>query len=80
MIKRVGIGIFILGLIISVVTTVNMVTRDEVVDIADNEVPRNEHTYMAWTPAIGLAMMLIGGGVIFYGVKREEKTTVRERR
>ena len=80
MIKRVGIGIFILGLIISVVTTVNMVTRDEVVDIADNEVPRNEHTYMVWTPAIGLAVMLIGGGLGFYGARREDRTTVRERR
>ena len=80
MIKRVGIGIFILGLIISVVTSVNMLTRDEVVDISDNEVPRNEHTYMAWTPAIGLAVMLIGGGLGFYGARREDRTTVRERR
>jgi hypothetical protein len=80
MIKRVGIGIFILGLIISVVTSVNMLTRDEVVDIADNEVPRNEHTYMVWTPVIGVIVMFIGGGLGLYGARRDNRTTVRERR
>ncbi len=80
MIKRVGIGIFILGLIISVVTTVNMVTRDDVMDIADNEIHRNENTYMVWTPVIGLIVMFIGGGLGLYGARREDRTTVRERR
>jgi hypothetical protein len=63
-----------------VVTNVNMVTRDEVVDISDNEVPRNEHTYMAWTPVIGVIVMFIGGGLGLYGARRDNKTTVRERR
>lgn len=79
MIKRVGIGIFILGLVISVVTMVNMFTRDEVVDIANNEVLRNENTYMAWTPAIGLVVMLIGGGVGLYGAIRESRSRTEER-
>lgn len=46
MIKRVGIGFIILGLVISVVTGVMMLTREEAVDIADTEVLRDTDTYM----------------------------------
>ncbi len=80
MIRRVGIGIFILGVVITLVTTVNMLTRDKVVDIKDNEAPRNKNVYMTWTPVIGLIVMFFGGGVGVYGAKRDSQTKLRDRR
>jgi len=80
MIRRVGIGIFILGLVISVVTTVHMLTRDEAVDITDNEETRNKSVYMTWTPVIGLVVMFIGGGIGVYGARRDNQTRLRDRR
>jgi len=80
MIRRVGIGIFILGLVISVVTGVNMLTRDVVVDIADAEVIRDSGTYLVWTPFIGLVVMLVGGGVAYWGARKTRRETLRDKR
>lgn len=73
MIQRVGIGLIIFGLIISVVTGIDLGTRDEVEDITDNQTPRNKNRYMAWTPIIGGIIMFAGGGIAFYGYYRDRK-------
>lgn len=80
MIRRIGISLIILGLAITVVTLVNMLTRDEVVDIADIEVVRDSDSYMAWTPAIGFVVMFVGGGVALYGARRDRLQTTKEKR
>lgn len=73
MIQRVGIGFIIFGLVISVVTGIDILTRDEVEDITDNQTPRDKDRYMTWTPIIGGLIMFAGGGIAVYGVKRSRR-------
>lgn len=80
MIPRVGIAIIIIGLVISVVTGMNLLTREEVVDIAEVNVSRNIHTYLVWTPLIGIGVMFLGGYVIYVGVREQRAKTPREKR
>ncbi len=68
--KTAGIVILIIGLLITVFTGINFVTKKKVVDIGNLEISRDKNHSLAWSPFIGIAVMVIGGGVYFYGSKK----------
>jgi uncharacterized YccA/Bax inhibitor family protein len=68
--KKVGAIIFVFGLLATVITGFNFVTREKVVDIGELEIIGNKNHEVAWKPALGFGVMLVGGIVFLFGSKR----------
>jgi len=59
--KKAGISIIILGLILTIFTAFKFFTKEKVVDIGKVEITRNKPHSISWSPLIGIAVMGIGG-------------------
>jgi hypothetical protein len=68
--KKVGIIILAIGLVITIVTGFNFVTREKVVDIGELQISRDKHHHLAWSPIVGVVVMAIGGGILLLGMKK----------
>jgi len=68
--KKAGIFIILLGLVLTVFTAVAFFTREKVVDIGTIEITRNKPHYLNWSPLIGVAVMGIGGVVLLLSSKK----------
>jgi len=68
--KRVGIVILVIGILITVFTGFNYVTKKKVVDIGNMEIMQDKNHRLTWSPLIGVAVIVIGGAVLLYGTKR----------
>ncbi len=69
--KNVSIVIVALGLLITLFTGFNYVTREKVVDIGELEISVDKNNSVAWSPLLGIAMIIIGGGIYLYGAKKK---------
>ena len=67
--KRAGLVIIVIGLLLVIFTGINFFTREKVVDIGDLQISRNKKHSMAWSPLIGVAVMAVGGGLFLFGSK-----------
>jgi len=68
--KTIGLTILIIGLLMSLYTGFNYVTREKVVDIGDIEITADKNHTASWSPFIGIGVMVIGGVVFLYGKKK----------
>jgi len=68
--KKTGIVIVIIGLILTVFTAFTVFTREKVVDIGSLEITANKPHHLNWSPLIGVAVMCLGGGLIIVGSKK----------
>jgi uncharacterized membrane protein YidH (DUF202 family) len=62
--KKAGISIIILGLLLTVFTAFKFFTKEKVVDLGKVEITRNKPHSFAWSPLLGVAVMVIGGIVV----------------
>lgn len=62
--KKVGIVLIILGLVLTIFTAFTFFTKEKVVDIGKVEITRDKPHNLRWSPLIGIAVM--GIGVIVY--------------
>jgi hypothetical protein len=69
--KKLGIIILVFGLLVTIFTGFNLVTRKKVVDIGDLEITANQNHRVAWSPIIGAMVMVIGGGFYIMGRKKD---------
>jgi hypothetical protein len=74
--KRIGAIIFVIGLLATVFTGFNFVTREKVVDIGELEIMGNKNHSLAWKPALGMGIMIVGGIVFAFGSKRRNGPTL----
>lgn len=68
--KTAGIVILVVGLLITLFTGFNFVTKKKVVDIGNLEITKDENHNMAWSPLVGVAVMALGGVVLLFGAKK----------
>ena len=68
--KTAGIIILVVGLLITLFTGFNFVTKKKVVDIGNLEITKDENHNMAWSPLVGVAVMVLGGVVLLFGAKK----------
>jgi hypothetical protein len=68
--KRAGIFIIIVGLLLTIFTAVSFFTREKVADIGTVKIMRNKPHYLAWSPLVGIAVMGIGGVVLFLSPRK----------
>lgn len=68
--KNLGVGVLVIGLIITLFTGFNFITREKVVDIGDLEITANKNNRLTWSPLLGVAVMAVGGAIILFGKKK----------
>lgn len=68
--KQAGLAIFVIGLLITIFTGFQFVTREKVVDVGQIEISRDKTHNLAWSPLVGVAVMAVGGVVFFLGKKK----------
>jgi hypothetical protein len=68
--KRAGIVIVILGLVLTIFTAITFFTRENVVDIGSIKVSANKPHHLSWSPLIGIAVMAVGGVIILVSNKK----------
>jgi len=65
-----GIILLIVGFGLTIITTLTFFTNEKVVDIGTVEITRNKPHRLNWSPLIGIAVMGIGGVVLWKSSKR----------
>ena len=68
--KKAGIIILIIGLALTLFTTVTFFTREKIVDMGEIQISANKRHKLNWSPFIGLAVMAVGGVLILVPSKR----------
>jgi len=61
----------VVGLTITLITGFSFVTREKVVDIGEVQISRSKKHNLAWSPTAGVVIMIIGGGILLWGVKKQ---------
>ncbi|MBN1989329.1 MAG: hypothetical protein JW783_08040 [Bacteroidales bacterium] len=69
--KNVGLIILAIGLVVTLITGFRFVTREKVVDIGDLKISRNKNHAITWSPLVGIAVMVVGGGIFLVGNKKK---------
>ena len=68
--KTIGLIIIVIGLIMTLYTGFNYVTKEKIVDIGGVELTADKDHTASWSPFIGIGIMVIGGVVFLYGKKK----------
>jgi hypothetical protein len=68
--KKAGIVIVILGLILTIFTAITFFTREKVVEIGSLKITADKPHHLSWSPLIGIAVMAVGGVVILVSGKK----------
>jgi hypothetical protein len=69
--KKTGLVLIVVGLLITIFTGFNLVTKKKVVDIGKLEITKDENHFYSWSPIVGIVVMAVGGAVYLYGAKKE---------
>ena len=67
--KKAGMFIILLGLVLTIFTAITFFTREKVVDLGKVEITRNKPHHLNWSPLIGIAVMAVGGVIYWQSPK-----------
>lgn len=68
--KKAGIIIFIVGVALTVFTTFQFFTKEKVADLGVVEVTKEKPHSISWSPLIGIAVMGLGGVLLWKGSRK----------
>ena len=68
--RKAGIFIIILGFLLTIFTTVTFFSRERVAKIGDINITANKRHNLKWSPLVGIAVMAIGGVVVWQSPKK----------
>ena len=68
--KTIGVVIMVIGLVMTLYTGFNYVTREKVVDIGKIEITADKDNTVSWGPFVGIGVIVIGGVVFLAGRKK----------
>lgn len=68
--KKIGYALLLIGLVLTIFTTVTFFTRERVAKIGDVNIMANKRHNLRWSPLVGIAVMAIGGVVVWQAPKR----------
>ena len=68
--KTTGIVILIVGLALTIITAFTFFTKEKIVDIGKLEITRDKPHHLNWSPLIGIAVMGIGGIILWQASKK----------
>lgn len=67
--RKAGIIILIVGLIITMITGFNYVTKETIVEIGDLEITADRTHSTDWSPMAGVAVVVAGGVIYMFAGK-----------
>jgi hypothetical protein len=68
--KRAGLVLLAIGLVITLITGFSFMTREKVVDIGELEISANKRHSLNWSPLVGVGVMAVGLVIILLGPKK----------
>jgi len=68
--KTTGIVIIVIGLLLTIFTAFTYFTKEKIVDIGKVEITRNKPHNLNWSPLIGVAVIGIGGVILWRSGKK----------
>jgi hypothetical protein len=68
--KTLGIALLVIGLIMTVFTGFNLITKKKVVDIGTLEISKQEKTPIYWSPITGGVLAVAGITILLFSRKR----------
>lgn len=68
--KKAGIVIVIIGLVLTIITAFTVFTKEKVVDIGSLEISAKKPHHLNWSPLVGVAVMGIGGVLLLMAPKK----------
>ncbi len=68
--KKTGIGLIVIGLILTLVTGVRYFTREKVVDVGSLKISASVPHRVNWSPLLGVGVMVAGGIIFLVGKKK----------
>jgi cytochrome c biogenesis protein CcdA len=69
--KATGIILIIIGLVLTIFTTFKFFTKEKIVDLGKVEITTEKPHEINWSPLIGIAVMGIGGVVLWQASKKK---------
>jgi uncharacterized membrane protein YiaA len=67
--KKIGYVLILIGLVLTIFTTVSFFSRERVAKIGDINITANKKHNLKWSPLVGIAVMAIGGIVVWQSPK-----------
>jgi len=67
--KKVGYALILIGLVLTIFTTVTFFSRERVAKIGDINITANKRHNLKWSPLVGIAVMVVGGIAVWQGPK-----------
>lgn len=67
--KKIGIVLLVIGLIITIITGISFFTKEKVLDVGNIEITKDEKHTATWSPLWGVGIMVIGGALILFNKK-----------
>ena len=64
--RKAGIVLLIIGLVVTIITSVSFFTKEKVLDVGKIEVSKNEKHTASWSPFWGVGIMVLGGALILF--------------
>jgi uncharacterized membrane protein len=61
--KNLGIILLVVGILMTMYSGFNYVTKEKVVDIGPIEITKDNQHAVAWQPYVGIAAIVIGGAL-----------------
>jgi hypothetical protein len=68
--KKTGIALIVIGLILTLVTGVRYFTREKVVDVGSLKISASVPHRVNWSPLLGVGVMVAGGIIFLVGKKK----------
>jgi LPXTG-motif cell wall-anchored protein len=68
--KNAAIILIVLGVIFMIITGINIITEEEVLDLGKIEINKKENNPVSWSPLVGGALLL--GGIVMFFLSRKK--------
>jgi uncharacterized membrane protein YdcZ (DUF606 family) len=68
--KTTGIVLLVIGILLTIFTTFQFFTREKVAEIGNLEIMHDKKNTLNWSPFVGIAVMVIGGVVLWQAGKK----------
>jgi len=68
--KIIGYIVMLIGLGLTIFTTITVFTREKVVDLGVVEITQNQPHNLNWSPFVGISVLVIGAFIILLSHKK----------
>ena len=75
--KKAGIIILLVGLLMTIYTGFTYFTKEKVVEIGKLEITKENQHSINWQPYVGIGIMIIGGVVLVLGVNKKDEKEIK---